>query len=188
NRLSAAREKSESTPQGFPGTCPEAGTFGARRHGRDREENEDDAAHFNARAHAGPGMRQRSHRRLPEQPRRRGKRTMKTYLASTCLAAGLLAALGTAAHAECGDVTIASMNWQSAEVLASLDQFILNNGYGCNASIISGDTVPTITSMVERGDPDLAPEGWVDLVPEVVGRGLEEGRIVGAAVAISDGA
>lgn len=113
---------------------------------------------------------------------------MKTYLASTCLAAGLLAALGTAAHAECGDVTIASMNWQSAEVLASLDQFILNNGYGCNASIISGDTVPTITSMVERGDPDLAPEGWVDLVPEVVGRGLEEGRIIGAAVAISDGA
>lgn len=35
------------------------------------------------------------------------------------------------------------MNWQSAEVLASLDTFILTEGYGCNAEIIQGDTVPT---------------------------------------------
>lgn len=113
---------------------------------------------------------------------------MRTFLASTCLAVGLIAAGSSAALAECGDVTIASMNWQSAEVLGSLDQFILNNGYGCNANIISGDTVPTITSMVERGDPDIAPEGWVDLVPELLSRGIEEGRLIGAAVAISDGA
>ncbi len=113
---------------------------------------------------------------------------MKHLVATTCLAA-VIGALGTAsAAAECGDVTIASMNWQSAEVLASLDQFILNEGYGCNAAVISGDTVPTITSMVERGNPDIAPEGWIDLIPEVVNRGLEEGRIVGAAISISDGA
>ncbi len=48
--------------------------------------------------------------------------------------------------------------WQSAEVLASLDKFILNNGYGCKADVIVGDTVPTITSMIEKGQPDLAPE------------------------------
>ncbi len=99
-----------------------------------------------------------------------------------------LAGLATPALAQCGDVTIASMNWQSAEVLASLDQFILTHGYGCNASVISGDTVPTITSMVERGAPDIAPEGWVDLVPELLNRGIEEGRLVRAAVSISDGA
>ena len=113
---------------------------------------------------------------------------MKHFLATTCLAAGLCAAGMSAASAECGDVVIASMNWQSAEVLGSLDQFILNNGYGCNASIITGDTVPTLTSMVERGDPDVAPEGWIDLVPELLKRGLDEGRVKGAAVAISDGA
>ena len=50
---------------------------------------------------------------------------------------------GNSAQAsDCGDVTIASMNWQSAEVLASLDKFILNEGYGCNAEIIQGGTVP----------------------------------------------
>jgi glycine betaine/proline transport system substrate-binding protein len=71
---------------------------------------------------------------------------MKKLLASTCLAFGLLAGASVAGAAECGDVTIASMNWQSAEVLASLDKFILTGGYGCNAEIIQGDTVPTITS------------------------------------------
>jgi glycine betaine/proline transport system substrate-binding protein len=95
---------------------------------------------------------------------------------------------GAAANAACGEVTIASMNWQSAEVLASLDKFILTNGYGCSANVIVGDTVPTITSMVEKGQPDVAPEGWVDLLPEVVSRGISEGKLVGAAVALSDGA
>ena len=112
---------------------------------------------------------------------------MKHLLASTCLVAGLLAMTG-AARAECGDVTIASMNWQSAEVLAALDKFILSEGYGCNAEVIVGDTVPTITSMIEKGEPDLAPEGWVDLLPDVVKRGIDEGKLVGAAVALSDGA
>jgi len=113
---------------------------------------------------------------------------MKQLLATTCLALGLLGTGGAASAAECGDVTIASMNWQSAEVLASLDKFILTEGYGCNADIIVGDTVPTITSMIEKGQPDVAPEGWVDLLPDVVNRGLEEGKLVGAAVALSDGA
>jgi glycine betaine/proline transport system substrate-binding protein len=112
---------------------------------------------------------------------------MKKLLATTCLAFGLFGLAG-AANAECGDVTIASMNWQSAEVLAALDKIILSEGYGCNADIIVGDTVPTITSMIEKGEPDLAPEGWVDLLPDVVNRGLEEGKLVGAAVALSDGA
>ena len=31
------------------------------------------------------------------------------------------------------------MNWQSAEVLANVDKFILDKGYGCNANITTGD-------------------------------------------------
>lgn len=112
---------------------------------------------------------------------------MNKLLASTVLAIGMFG-FGAAANAACGEVTIASMNWQSAEVLASLDKFILTNGYGCSANVIVGDTVPTITSMVEKGQPDVAPEGWVDLLPEVVSRGIAEGKLVGAAVALSDGA
>lgn len=113
---------------------------------------------------------------------------MKRLLASTCLFLGAIAGPSIANAAECGDVTIASMNWQSAEVLAALDKLILTEGYGCNAEVIVGDTVPTITSMVEKGEPDLAPEGWVDLLPDVVNRGLKEGKLIVAATALSDGA
>lgn len=115
---------------------------------------------------------------------------MKRLVTITCLAVGFATAGSAAAFAQegCSDTTIAAMNWQSAEVLASLDKFILENGYGCSISIISGDTVPTLTSMAERGQPDIAPEAWVDLVPEVVNRGLEEGKLVAAGVALSDGA
>ena len=50
-----------------------------------------------------------------------------------------------------------------------------------------GDTVPTITSMVEKGQPDIAGESWVDLVPEIVKRGVDERRIVNIGPALSDG-
>ena len=48
-----------------------------------------------------------------------------------------LAVLAGPALADCSDLTIASMNWQSAELMANLDQFILNEGYGCDAEILS---------------------------------------------------
>ena len=95
----------------------------------------------------------------------------------------------TASSAEgCGAVTIASMNWQSAEVLSNVDKIILEKGYGCDATITIGDTVPTITSMAEKGQPDVAPEGWIDLLPEVVKHGIDDGKLVTAALALPDGA
>ena len=112
---------------------------------------------------------------------------MRSLLWAACAAVGLFGWAETAAAAGCGDVTIASMNWQSAEVLANVDKFILNKGFGCNADITTGDTVPTITSMVEKGQPDIAPEGWIDLLPEVANRGLSEGKIVKGATALTDG-
>jgi len=41
--------------------------------------------------------------------------------------------------------------------------------------------------MTEKGEPDVAPEGWVDLLPDVVNRGLKEGRLVEASLALSEG-
>ncbi|GLR52043.1 ABC transporter substrate-binding protein [Shinella yambaruensis] len=91
------------------------------------------------------------------------------------------------AHADCGTVTVANMNWQSGELLAHVDKFILEQGFGCQVEFVPGDTVPTITSMVEKGQPDIAGESWVDLVPEIVKRGVDERRIVNIGPALSDG-
>jgi glycine betaine/proline transport system substrate-binding protein len=42
--------------------------------------------------------------------------------------------------------------------------------------------------MIERGEPDLAPEAWVDLMPEVIDQGVADGRIILTGDALSDGA
>ncbi|WP_105384654.1 glycine betaine ABC transporter substrate-binding protein [Neorhizobium alkalisoli] len=113
---------------------------------------------------------------------------MKHMLASTCLLAGLVGlAMPGLAMADCGTVTLTVHNVQSAEVLTFVDKFILENGYGCTVETVPGDTVPTTTSMVEKGDPDVSSETWVDLLPEVVPRGIKEGKIVFAAKALPDG-
>ncbi len=112
---------------------------------------------------------------------------MKSLLASTCLAFGLLAGAAAGQAAECGTVTIATMNWQSAEVLSSVDEMILTEGYGCEVEMTTGDTVPTITAMAEKGQPDIAPEAWIDLLPEVVKKGTEEGRIIKVGSPLPDG-
>ena len=65
---------------------------------------------------------------------------MKKLLASTIFAAGLYALAGSAQAADCGDVSIAEMNWASAGVAAQVDKIILENGYGCNVTLVTGDT------------------------------------------------
>jgi glycine betaine/proline transport system substrate-binding protein len=116
-----------------------------------------------------------------------GEEQVNKFLASTSILVGLLAGASAAGAGECGRVTIASMNWQSAEVLSNIDKIILNTGYGCNSEITIGDTVPTLTSMSEKGKPDIAPEGWIDLLPDVVKRGIDEGKLITAAVPLTDG-
>ncbi|UIJ91819.1 ABC transporter substrate-binding protein [Sinorhizobium meliloti] len=113
---------------------------------------------------------------------------MKHMLASTCLLAGLAGfAMPGMAMADCGTVTLTVHNVQSAEVLTYVDKFILEEGYGCTVETVPGDTVPTTTSMVEKGDPDVSSETWVDLLPEIVPRGIEQGKIVFGAPALPDG-
>ena len=103
---------------------------------------------------------------------------MQKLLGSTVLAAAFCGAGGMALGAECGAVTLAVHNVQSAEVLTFVDKFILEHGYGCTVETVPGDTVPTTTSMVEKGDPDVSSETWVNLLPEVLPRGLAEGKII----------
>ena len=74
------------------------------------------------------------------------------------LTAAILSLSFNAANAACGKVTIADMNWPSATLIAHIDKIILKNGYGCDAELVTGDTMPTGTSMIEKGEPDIAPE------------------------------
>lgn len=111
---------------------------------------------------------------------------MNKTLLKTSLAVAT-AMVGTSALADCGRVTIANMNWNSAALMASIDQLILSEGYGCDAELVPGDTMPTGTSMVEKGEPDIAPELWSNSMKEALDRGVEEGRLRRAGKSLSDG-
>jgi glycine betaine/proline transport system substrate-binding protein len=111
---------------------------------------------------------------------------MKKILASTALAVSLIGFAG-AASAECGKVTIANMNWPSAEVLAWLDQIILTEGYGCQSELVPGDTTPTLTAMTEKGEPDIAPEAWINAQRVVLDKAVSEGRLFYATESLKDG-
>jgi glycine betaine/proline transport system substrate-binding protein len=87
----------------------------------------------------------------------------------------------------CGKVTVANMNWQSAEVLAHIDNIILSKGYGCDVDLVPGDTMPTLTSMMEKGQPDVAPEAWINAVRQPLEAAVKEGKLHYGALALKDG-
>lgn len=101
--------------------------------------------------------------------------------------AALAIAGSQAAYAECGRVTVANMNWQSAEVLAEIDKVVLTEGYGCEVELVPGDTMPTLTSMIEKGQPDVAPEAWTTAVLEPLTAAVKEGRLHYGARSLRDG-
>lgn len=112
---------------------------------------------------------------------------MKRLLATTTLALTALTAAPALASDDCGKLTIAEMNWASAGLAAWVDKIILEEGYGCDVDLVSGDTMPTFTSMNEKAEPDMAPEMWVNAVKEPMDKAVAEGSLVITSQILSDG-
>lgn len=92
--------------------------------------------------------------------------------------------------ASCGTdrkIDIAEMTWPSAAALAHIHATILDKGFGCDVEIVTGDTVPTSSSMLSRGTPAVAPELWTSAIEDAWAEGVEEGRVVSLSDAITDG-
>ena len=49
----------------------------------------------------------------------------------------------TIGNAACGKVTIAEMNWASAELMANVDKIILEKGYGCEVEFPTCECFPS---------------------------------------------
>ena len=112
---------------------------------------------------------------------------MRTVMAGVLAGALMAVGLGTAAHGACGKVTIAEMSWASAGVAAHIQNIILGQGYGCQSELVPGNTVPTVTSMTEKSEPDIAPEIWLNSAREPIEKAVAEGRLQVAGEILSDG-
>ena len=98
------------------------------------------------------------------------------FIAGSALAGG---------HDSCGDITIAEMDWASAELIANIDKVILEEGYGCSVELIPGATMTTFASMDTKGMPDIAPELWANAVQTPLGQGVGASVPRGTGVTIT---
>ena len=51
-------------------------------------------------------------------------------------------------------------------LMAYVDKIMLEEGYGCDVELVAGATMPTFTSMNEKGEPDVAAEQWANAVQD----------------------
>ena len=95
------------------------------------------------------------------------------------IVAGIAMSMPVHANAagECGSVTMAEWNWPSGELMANVDKFILETGYGCEVEMVPGSPQTTFASMDAKGKPDIAGELWVNALREPLAKALEAGRV-----------
>ena len=98
---------------------------------------------------------------------------LKTILFSALLAFGI-----TSFANACGKLVIAEQNWASAELMANVDKIILEEGYGCDVELVPGATMPTFTSMNDKGTPDMNPEQWANAVYTPLKKAVSEKRLI----------
>lgn len=102
------------------------------------------------------------------------------------LAASVVAFSASDAKAACGKVSISEMNWASASVVTSVAKFLMEQGYGCDVTVVPSDTIPAVTSLAENSEPDVVTEMWVNSAPAY--RKLEEqGKVKTLTNVLSDG-
>ena len=114
----------------------------------------------------------------------------KLTLAAAAMAAIAAAPSGGQAATGCGtddEITIANMTWLSGIVLAQVTHRILTAGYGCNAKLVPGDTVPTATSMLSKNRPDIAPELWISTASSIWEKIKKKGNVYKASDVFGDG-
>lgn len=103
------------------------------------------------------------------------------------LAAACVLGYGCRTEPGCGRITIAQFSWASAEITAHTQEMILREGYGCEPELVQGNPLSTIASMAERGEPDVAPDVYMNNVSALVERSVAEGRLEIAAHIVADG-
>lgn len=57
------------------------------------------------------------------------------------------------------------MSWASGQVITAVSSFLMEQGYGCDVTVVPLDTNPALTSIAENGEPDIATEIWASNTP-----------------------
>ncbi len=114
---------------------------------------------------------------------------MKKFTTALATAAAAIALFTGGAQADghqCGEVQITEMDWASAIMITAVSKFIMEQGYGCDVTVVPSSTEPSIVSLAERGKPDIVTELWVNSTPSY-DKLVEEGKVETLTNVLSDG-
>jgi glycine betaine/proline transport system substrate-binding protein len=111
------------------------------------------------------------------------------HIASAFCALTLAAAMPSAAAAQASPssppacevdrpVRFSGLNWESNLVLAGIERYVLEHGYGCKTSVEIGETLPMLAAL-QRGDVDVTPEVWPGQIEGAWKKALASGRVLG---------
>lgn len=89
---------------------------------------------------------------------------------------------GAAPAPVCGNrpLSIARMSWPSAALLAEIHARILSAEFDCEVRVVPGDQAATASSMGSIGQPQVAPELWINRIADLW-NGAMEGQMVRSA-------
>lgn len=73
-------------------------------------------------------------------------------------------------------INIGGMNWESNLILADIESYILQKGYGCKTDILPTETLPAIAAL-ERGNLDVKPEVWLNSVRDPWEKAVQSGKV-----------
>ena len=78
-------------------------------------------------------------------------------------------------------LSIARMPWPSAAILAEIHARLLAAEFGCEVEVVPGDLAATASSMGSTGQPQVAPEMWVNRIADLWNGAMEGQQVRSAA-------
>lgn len=93
------------------------------------------------------------------------------------IGAAFVALPASAMANDCGEVSITEMGWASGAIVTQVSKFLMEQGYGCEVTVVPSDTVPAITSIAENGEPNIVTELWINSTGDIYNELKEAGKI-----------
>lgn len=103
------------------------------------------------------------------------------------IAGMMLLVATTMAHAQ-DKIKIAELNWMTGSMLAYVDAYIIENGYGIETEVVPGGHEASTTAMIAKGDPNIVPEAWKSLLPAAYAEAVESGALEAVNTEVISGA
>ncbi len=98
------------------------------------------------------------------------------FIASVALGFARPAAAAAPTCEVSSTINFGGMNWESNLILADVERFILEKGYGCKTEVVPTETLTALAAL-ERGDLQVNTEIWLNSISDAWARAEKAGKV-----------